>query len=60
MLNKLTPDGTLYASGWVLTDLIVSLMPDEGKAQELFRIVQSQIESELKAAYAEVAPSAAN
>ena len=52
VLNKLTPDGALYASGWVLTALIVSLMPEEESARELFRIMQRQIEGELKTAYA--------
>lgn len=60
ILNRLTPDGALYAGGWLLTDLIVSLMPDEEKALELSRIVQRQIEREFKNAYAEVAPAAVN
>ncbi|MER8638688.1 hypothetical protein [Mesorhizobium sp. M1365] len=60
LLNKLTPDGALYASAWVLADLIVSLMPDEEKALELSRIVQGQIEREFKIAYPEVAPAAMN
>ncbi|MER9353308.1 hypothetical protein NKI61_08400 [Mesorhizobium sp. M0514] len=60
VLNKLTPDGALYASGWIITDLIVSLMPNEEEAKELFRIVQGQIEREFKTAYANLARGPVN
>ena len=58
VLNKLSPDGAIYGSGWVLADLIVSLMDDEEEALELLRIVQGQIEREFKMAYADKQESA--
>ena len=60
ILNKLTPDGALFASGWIITDLIVSLMPNEEEAKELSRIVQGQIEREFKTAYANLARGPVN
>ncbi|TPJ32732.1 hypothetical protein [Mesorhizobium sp. B2-6-5] len=53
VLNRLSPDGAIYGSGWVLADLIVSLMDDEEGALELLRMVQGQIEREFKMAYAD-------
>ena len=55
ILNKLTPDGAIFAAGWLMSDLIVSLMPDEDKAKQLSRTVQDQIEREFKTAYANLA-----
>lgn len=60
ILNKLTPDGAIFATAWIMTDLIVSLMPNEGEAKELSRIVQGQIEREFKTAYANLARGAVN
>ena len=60
ILNKLTPDGAIFATGWIMTDLIVSLMPNEEEAKELSRIVQGQIEREFKTAYANLARGAVN
>ncbi|ESX54732.1 hypothetical protein X760_27850 [Mesorhizobium sp. LSHC422A00] len=60
LLNDLTPDGALYASGWIIADLIVSLMPNEEEAKELSRIGQGQIEREFKAAYANMARGPVN
>ncbi|WP_027057349.1 hypothetical protein [Mesorhizobium loti] len=60
ILNKLTPDGAIYAAGWLMSDLIVSLMPDEEKAKELSRIVNDQIEREFKTAYAKLARGSVN
>ena len=60
ILNKLTPDGAIFATGWIMTDLIVSLMPNEEEAKELSRIVQGQIEREFKTAYANLARGTAN
>lgn len=58
VLNKLSPDGAIYGSGWVLADLIVSLTDDEEEALELLRIVRGQIEREFKMAYADEQGSA--
>jgi hypothetical protein len=60
ILNKLTPDGAIFATGWIMTDLIVSLMPNEEEAKELSRIVQGQIEREFKTAYANLARGTVN
>ncbi|ESX91301.1 hypothetical protein [Mesorhizobium sp. LSHC412B00] len=60
VLNKLTPDGALYASGWIIADLIVSLMSSEEEARELSRIVQGQIQREFKTAYANLARGTVN
>ena len=60
ILNKLTPDGAIFATGWIMTDLIVSLMPIEEEAKELSRIVQGQIEREFKTAYANLARGTVN
>ena len=43
-----------------MTDLIVSLMPNEEEAKELSRIVQGQIEREFKTAYANLARGTVN
>lgn len=60
ILNELTPDGAIFATGWIMTELIVSLMPNEEEANELSRIVQGQIEREFKTAYANLARGTVN
>ncbi|MEI9425309.1 hypothetical protein O7A70_29550 [Mesorhizobium sp. Cs1299R1N1] len=51
MLNKLSQDGAIYAHGWVGAELINSLVGDEERAIELSRILQRQIEKELRSVY---------
>jgi hypothetical protein len=48
ILNKLTPDGAIHGAGWILVDLIRSLALDEEQAVELSRIIQRQIERDLR------------
>ena len=58
ILNNLSPDGAIFGGGWVLADLIVSLMDNEEEALELLKKVQGQIEREFKTAYADERESA--
>ncbi|TPJ88148.1 hypothetical protein FJ434_11775 [Mesorhizobium sp. B2-5-13] len=51
LLNKLSQDGAIYAHGWVGAELINSPVGDEERAIELSRIIQRQIEKELRSVH---------